>query len=199
VDCPTCGAASPAEDATCVCGHEFQSIRFPATPDWEISLAWRQKVAAYWSISWPAEVVWFLVLSAVNSRYATPEEVAQHVGSINLSAYLSFFAIQSLLTHRLVRKNYRSFRIYVVHPNGQQSRRLSLRESLWVGLCLVVYQISFIVALILIVVASGNKLAPLIALEVWLRFFVAGPYGIALALRVRYPGFRLRASGFRYI
>jgi hypothetical protein len=136
----------------------------------------------------------------MTSQYAMPEEVTQHVGSINLVAFLSFFIMQILLVQRLVRKNYRSFRICVVHDDGQQSRTMSVRQTLLVGFCVVGFQVGFIMSLLLIAILSGATIGrAVLALEVWLRFFVAGPYSIALALRVRYPGFQLQASGLRYI
>jgi hypothetical protein len=204
MDCPTCGLANPPEALACNCGHRFQDDAFPNTEDWQIRLAWRQKMAAYWSIAWPAEIGWFLALAALTSRYATPEEVTQHVGSINLFAYLSFFAIQALLVRRLVRKNYRSFRIYVIFPDGSHARRFSPRQNSLVALWVLGFQVGFITALLLMTLVFRDQLPLQIlksasSIELWLRLFIAGPYSVALALRVRYPGFRLQASGFRYI
>lgn len=200
MDCPACGLVNSEEAAECKCGHRFEALAIANTEHWQPRLAWRQKMAAYWSIAWPAQLGWFLVLGALASRYATPDEVTRHVRSINLFAFLSFFAIQAPLVQRLVRKNYRSFRIYAVHPDGSQTRRLSLRENSLVVLCVLGFQASFILALLLIAAASGGESArAILTLEIWLRFLVAGPYSIAVGLRVRYPGFRLQASALRYI
>src|SRR5215470_18143765 len=47
---------------------------------------------------------------------------------IAVGGQLAFCGIQALLTPRLVRKNYRSFRVYVVRENGTKSRSLSIRD-----------------------------------------------------------------------
>src|SRR5260370_16315609 len=54
MDCPSCGLANPPEALKCDCGYDFSAGKAADFPGWEISIAWRQKVAAFWSISWPA-------------------------------------------------------------------------------------------------------------------------------------------------
>jgi hypothetical protein len=73
----------------------------------EITLAWTQKIAAFWSISWPAllgplgvGIFWTRAFSG-DAVYANPSLIA-------LAGYLAFFAFQSLLTRRLVQQPYRS-------------------------------------------------------------------------------------------
>ena len=51
-----------------------------------------------------------------------------------------------------------------------------------------------------VVSLSGGKMPPDIyrgisPLSIWVRFLLAGPYGIDLALRAHYPGFKLQGFG----
>lgn len=135
MDCPACGLANTSEASTSVCGHQFEAEKFPEEPDWHINLAWRQKVAAYWSISWPALAGWLALISFLTDRNSVGT-VVNHVAEIALAGNLAFLAIQALLTRRIVGKNYRSIRVYVIRQDGQRSRSLSFSEAtrvwLWI-------------------------------------------------------------------
>jgi hypothetical protein len=172
-------------------------------PGWEINLAWRQKVAAYWSISWPAWIGSFVVVILFTSGYSV-DLLQENFSIIAIGGNLTFFAIQALLTGRLVRKNYRSFRVYVVRDVGTQSRNLSIREAVSVWLWILGPQLALLLLVSLVVWFWGTKLPPdtvrgFSSMALWLRFLVVGPYAVDLALRVKYPAFRLQAHGFRYV
>jgi len=123
---------------------------------------------------------------------------------IALGGNLAFFAIQALLTRRLVRKNYRSFRLYVVRDDGSKSRNLSIWEAVSVWLWILWPQLALLLLMSVVVWFWGAKLPPdtvrgFSSMSLWIRFLVIGPYAVGLALRPKYPAFRLEAHGFRYV
>ncbi len=155
-------------------------------------------MAAYWSISWPALIVSVLLASMMTDINSVG---GRHFASV-ITGFFGFFGAQAVLAQRLIRKHYRSFRIYVIRDDGQQGHKLSWREIGLVSLCIVGFQLAFIVLWLVVVYASDlapERMSAASTLELWFRFFVSGPYAIGLALRIRYPGFRLQTSGFRYI
>ena len=70
MDCPSCGLANPPEALKCDCGYDFSAGKAAAFPGWEISIAWRQKVAAFWSISWPAWIGSMGLVIGLTSGYS---------------------------------------------------------------------------------------------------------------------------------
>lgn len=203
MDCPTCGLANPPEVLRCDCGYDFKATEPSESPGWQIDLVWSQKVAAYWSISWPALIASFTMAFFVTSRYAG-DDLADHLPVITIGGNVAFFGIQAALTRRLVRKNYRSFRVGVLRDDGQRSRRLSVREASLVWLWILGPQLALLLTASIIVWWFGDKLPPetirsISSLSLWLRFLVVGPYAVDLALRAKYPGFRLQAYGYRYV
>jgi hypothetical protein len=139
----------------------------------------------------------------LTSEYSV-ELLQDNFSVIALGGNLAFFAIQALLTRRLVRKNYRSFRVYVVRDDGTKSRNLSIREAVSVWLWILGPQFALLLLVSVVVWFCGAKL-PLdtvrgfSSMSLWLRFLVIGPYAAGLALRPKYPTFRLEAHGFRYV
>jgi hypothetical protein len=203
MNCPTCGLANPPEALLCDCGYDFSASKPDDFPGWQISLAWGQKVAAFWSISWPALIGSFVVAILLTRGYSV-ELLRNKSSIIALGGNLAFFGIQALLTHRLARKNYRSFRVYVVRADGKQDRKLSLRETTSVWFWIFGPQLAFLLIASLVVWFWGPKLPSetvreFSSMSLWLRFLVVGPYAVGLALRVKYPTFRLQAYGIRYI
>jgi hypothetical protein len=94
--------------------------------------------------------------------------------------------------------------VYVFRDDGQRSGGLSIREAAFVWLWILGPQLALALSASLFVSWYGDKLAPqtvrgITSLALWLRFLAAGPYGVGLAVRARYSGFRLEAYGFRYI
>ena len=122
---------------------------------------------------------------------------------IALRGNLSFSAIQALLARRLVRKNYRSFCLYVVRDDGSKSRDLSMREAVSVWLWILWPQFAFLLLVSVVVWFWGAQL-PLetvrgfLSMSLRIRFLVVGPYAVGLALRPQYAAFRLEAHGVRY-
>jgi hypothetical protein len=143
VECPTCGITNPPDALTCDCGYDFVARQPSEVPGWEIRLAWRQKLAAFWSISWPAVAVSF-VLSLLLLSHDSVDVARAHLTWIALAGNVSFFLVQAALTNRIVRKNYRSFRVVVLRNDGQQSRSLSARESMSVWLWVMGPQVALI-------------------------------------------------------
>jgi hypothetical protein len=194
MECPTCGLASPPGSFTCDCGYDFISAQPSDTPGWPINTTWSQRLAASWSIFWPAipALILMAYLVPINDRIA-----------FSLGITLAFLTIQALLTHRLVRKKYRSFRIYVVRDDGQKGRKLLMRGAGLVSLWILSPQVAVYLIVSVLGWLLSSKLPPetirsISSLSLWLRIFWAGPYGIDLALRAKYPGFRLQAYGQRY-
>ena len=172
-------------------------------PDWDINLAWRQKVAAYWSISWPAWVASFTFMVLVTRRYSV-DALADHFSLIAVAGNLAFFGIQAVLTHRLVRKNYRSFRVDVIPEDCRRSSVLSMRDAGLVWLSILGPQLALLLISSLVVWRYRGSLPPetvggISSLSLGLRFLAVGPYSVGLAVQVKYPGFRLQAREHAHI
>ena len=134
-------------------------------------------------------------------QYYSSTDLTVHSYAIFLLDSTVFFCFQAALTPRLVRKKYRSFRIYVVRVGGARSRRLTLRETVLVARCIWAPQVAFYFAFGLIGMFV-RKLGPEAAnsingLGIWLRFLAIGPFAIWFAVRAKYPGFRLQGCGLR--
>lgn|SRR5271165_1286207 len=203
MDCPRCGLLTSPEVLRCDCGYNLAPDRIGYVPEWQIDLAWRQKVAAFWAISWPA-YIGNLVLVMLLMNGSPVDRLPPHAGLISFTGQLAFFGIQALLTIRLVRKNYRTFRVMVIRDDGSQSRSLSMKEigRVWTRILWPQLALALSLTLLLILVNANSEADAarrLGTLQDWLRFLVAGPYGVKTALRGRYPGFRLQAYGYRYI
>jgi len=171
-------------------------------PGWHISLAWRQKLAAYWSISWPALIASYSLVILLTSLYSVGQ-LAGHFFAIGVVGNAAFFAAQAISTQRLVRKNYRSFRVEVRREDGQRVRRLSIREAGLVWLWILGPQLALLLITSIIVwwydTLPAQTVQSISSLSLWLRFLLVGPYAVDLAVRAKYPGFQLEAYGYRYI
>lgn len=204
MDCPTCGLANPPGTSSCDCGYDFTASKPADFPGWPIiSLAWRQKVAAYWSISWPAWIGSLALVLVSTSSY--PVNVLEgNLSLVALAGNLAFFGIQAILCHRLVRKNYRSFRVYVIREDGTKGRSLSMVEGAVIWLWIFTPQLAFLV-LASLLIRFGQRQLPLetvrglASLSLWLRFLAVGPYAVGLAMHRKHHGFMLQAYGLRYV
>lgn len=132
------------------------------------------------------------------------DQVQNNLSSLALGSNLLFFVTQALLTGRLVRKNYRSFRVYVVRHDGEKSRTLSMREIVSVWLWIFWPQCAFVLITSVIILFWDESLAAdtVRGLSSWsllIRHLVVGPYAVGFALRAQYKAFRLEAHGFRYV
>lgn len=90
MDCPSCGLANPPEALNCDCGYDFSAGKAADFPGWEISLAWRQKVAAFWSISWPAWIGSMGLVILLTSGYSI-DLLQDNFSVIALGGNLAFF------------------------------------------------------------------------------------------------------------
>ena len=127
----------------------------------------------------------------------------EHLSAISTEGNLAFFGMQAILTRRLVRKHYRSFRVYVVREGGERTRRLSIRETASVWLRISMPQLVYLFVWFVIDWLGGRTKIPrdtlraIAEISVWLRILFVGPYGVDLAVRAKYPTFRLQPYGLR--
>ena len=168
--------------------------------DWQINLAWRQQVVAFWSISWPAWLASFIPVTLLTNG-SSAEQIEADRGLTFLVAQFTFFAFQSILTRRLVRKRYRSFRVEMIRDSDQHSGRFTTREAWLVWLRILWPQLLSLVLCSLIVWRSGNQPPERSFGSLWVlvNFFVAGPIGVGAAMRASYSGFKLQGYGWRFI
>ena len=173
----------------------------PTRRDGESIWAWRQKVAAYWSITWPA---W--IGAAVLAFFITAfsRNLRSSIVVMSVVENVFFFSIQAILTGRLVRKTYQSFRIYVVREDGNREQRFSASEAISVWLWIFWPQLAFYLLMSTVGWLMGHSLTAdplrrISTVALWGRFLVVGPYALDLALRVKHAGFRLETCGFRYV
>lgn len=202
MDCPTCGLVNPPGAVKCDCGYDFDKSEPSATPGWMITLRWSQKIAAYWAISWPALVAAFIAVIGIGPGKPS----AGPTGSESWAAFVgfvAFFGTQALITRRLIRKKFRTFRVYVIRSSGQAGGSLSMLESFRVWLWIFGPQLALLAGYTVFTQFYGSKLPPellrgLTSAAIWLRFLVVGPYAIGPTLGVRHKGFRLQAYAYRH-
>ena len=187
--CPNCGLLNSPEALQCSCGHALESTNTTET-GWPIRLKWSQSVAAYWSIAWPAYVLgaaaWFTLAKL-------PRDAR------DFFPFFVFFGGQAFTIKRLVRKNYRSFSVYVLRDDGEQNRNLSFSEAARIWVWILCPQLAvFLIALLafLLLRLSSESTNSIWGIDGPLRYLVVGPYGVRLALRGQYRRFKLQAVGF---
>jgi hypothetical protein len=200
MDCPSCALVNPPQALKCDCGYDFGAGKPAEFPGWETSLVWGQKVAAFWSISWPGLLGSIAFVTMVVGGFSV--RLQDNLSTISIGGQLAFYAIQALLTRRLVQNDYRSFRIYVVRDDGSKSRNLSIPEAVLIWLWILWPQVALQLFFSTLLWLLGAKLpsesvGSLSTMAQWLRFLVIGPYAVGLAIRQTYPAFRLSAHGFR--
>jgi hypothetical protein len=199
--CPACGLINLPGALTCDCGYGFAAGKPVEFPGAEISVDWGQKIAAFWAISWPA---WIAVMAAtfLFNGFTSQNLLQTHRTAMTWGVKAAFFVFQAFFTRRLVRKNYRSFRVYVVTPDGTQVRRLSFRQAISVLLWIVAPQAAVMVSMSVVFGFWGAQLSEEVRQQInsiflWLQFLLIGPYGVGLALSARYRGFRLQPRSVR--
>jgi hypothetical protein len=167
-----------------------------------IQLAWRQKVAAFWSIYWPGGMVSLFVFIAIASIFPLDRLESE---AIRLSTSTTLLAViaQGLFVRRLVKKRYGTFRIEVFREGVLSAPALSLSEVSQFSLRVIGPQIAILVlqsmALLFVADPHGSSARAISSFGYLFRFFVVGPYAISFALRGDYSGLRLQAFGQRYI
>ncbi len=69
----------------------------------------------------------FALLAAI---VISPAAAADNIAVLTVAGSAVYFAIQAVFSRRLVTKNYRSFRLYMIRDHEYPSRNLSMREAL---------------------------------------------------------------------
>jgi hypothetical protein len=120
------------------------------------------------------------------------------LSAASTTAFLVYFGVQALLTRRLFRKKFRTFRLAVLRDDGSETSEPSWSEAYRVWLWIFGPQLALSLALSVLLRFYGDRLDPdtlrsLSSLSMWLRFLVVGPFAIHLAVSARYNGFRLQA------
>jgi hypothetical protein len=175
-----------------------------ATQHWPvITLAWRQRVAAFWLLAWPSWLGSFVLVAVVSSGWSVAD-LRLRVGVLSGLANAFFLIGEGLLVRRMVRKQYRSFRLAVVREAGPDNSTLSPREAIHVWLKVIWPQIAFLVVIWILLFWSGANMdekttRAISTLSLWGRILVVGPFGIFCAVPAQYPGFRLEACGQRFV
>ncbi|MGC4050484.1 MAG: hypothetical protein QM757_13995 [Paludibaculum sp.] len=124
------------------------------------------------------------------------------LSAASATAFLAYFGAQALLTRRLFRKKFRTFRLAVVRDDGSRTSEPSWSEAYLVWLWIFGPQLALTLALSVLLRFYGHRLAPellrsLNSISMWLRFLVIGPYAIHLALGARYNGFKVQAFSYK--
>jgi hypothetical protein len=166
-----------------------------------INLMWSQELAASWSIMWPCWVV-SLFFVAVIPGLVLNITLLQHLvkdrAVLALSANLIVVVGHGVFSFRLVRKNYRSFWIGVLHEGEPLKRGFSFLEQARVSLQILWLHVAYLVPASFFfmwitdrvpveTVQSLNSLGQLV------RILVVGPAAIRWAIYANYSGFRLQA------
>jgi hypothetical protein len=87
----------------------------------EAHLTWKQRIAAYWAISWPAFAFSFLLIAFLPRDMSLSQLKAHPTASAVISQVI-FFGAQALLVHRLPRKKFQTFRLEKVKDDGREAR-----------------------------------------------------------------------------
>jgi hypothetical protein len=174
------------------------------TQSWPtISLAWRQRLAAFWLLAWPSWLISFALLMALTLGW-TVVGLRTHAEILGWVTALSFLLCQGTLVRRMVRKRYRSFRLEVVRKDASETATLTTADAAHIWLKIVWPQVVFLVAVWLTQLWLGSRLSAdttraISTLSLWGRILVVGPFGIYCAVSAEYPTFRLEAIGQRFV
>jgi hypothetical protein len=165
--------------------------------DEPINLTWSQELAASWSILWPCWVASFLLVGLIPSD-RTQYLLRQNPGILPLIANLVVLFGQGILTFRLVRKQYRSFWIGVLHEGEPLKRRLALREQGRVSLQILLPHTAFLISASLLLYWVTHRISTETAQSLnsfvqLFRILVVGPAAIRWAMYANYGGFHLQA------
>ena len=87
MDCPTCGFANPSEAPQCDCGYDLSAGEPADFPGWEIGIVCLQKVAAFWSLSWPAWIESIELVILLTSGYSVdlPQDSMNEAAGVRAS------------------------------------------------------------------------------------------------------------------
>ena len=162
-----------------------------------IELSWGQKLAAFWTIAWPAQLGGFLFTMTATVVW-TAVAARTDLMWLGVATVLVYLAGLGVFVRRLVRKRYRTFRIVVERPDGTTDLDLSMREALEVALPIIALQAIFTIGVWVVSYLLGHSMDARTLqstqwLAVWARILIVGPYSVRLAIAFRYQGFRLKA------
>jgi len=168
----------------------------------KISLAWRQRLAAFWLLVWPSWLISFALLMVLTLGW-TVVGLRTHGEFLGWASALSFLLCQGILVRRMVRKRYRSFRLEVVRKDASGTATLTTAEVARIWLKIVWPQVVFLVAIWLVQLSLGSRLSAdtiraISTISLWGRILVVGPFGVYCAVAAEYPTFRLEAIGERF-
>jgi len=114
-----------------------------------INLTWSQELAASWSIMWPCWVASLLLVALIPSLVLNDTALKYLLRDTAVLVLIGNFIIlvaQCVLAFRLVRKNYRSFWIGVLHEGEPLKRGFTLTEQARVSLQILWLHVAFLVA-----------------------------------------------------
>jgi hypothetical protein len=173
----------------------------PEIEGWpKIDLAWRQKMAAFWSVYWPSGMVSLAIILGITLPFSSVGLLrAEAAPALNWAGSLIALFGQGFFVRRLIRKRYRTFRIEVLRAAVLSSPALSTGESAQVALKIIWPQVATLALQFLAMLSLTGSARAIGSFLFLARFFVVGPYAIAFALGSDYPGFRLQSFGQRYI
>lgn len=162
-----------------------------ASPTWPaIRLSWRQSFAAFWCVAWPS------LLMGISIIAIWPND---NVQAASISANAVSLSAQALFVPRLVRKQFRLFRIEVVREDHSPGDRLSFFEIASVSIHLLWPQLAFFVAINSLASLLDRTGSGLGSIMFWITLFLIGPLAIKLAVQAQYSRFKLQPFGIRYI
>jgi hypothetical protein len=124
------------------------------------------------------------------------EYFLRHLRVLFVTGNVIILLVQAVLTFRLVRKNYRSFCIVVVHEGEPSKRRFLPSEHLRVALQISWPYVAVVFAaylFFLFVPISGETARSLNSFGLLFRVLVVGPAAIRWAMYLNYRGFGLQA------
>jgi hypothetical protein len=168
-----------------------------------ITLAWRQRVAAFWLLAWPSWLISFVLLMVLTTGW-TALGPRTHAEVLAWASALSFLLCQGIFVPRMLRKRYRSFRLEIVRKSGSGTPTLTTAEVARVWLRIVWPQVAFLVAVWFLQFSladhlNADTIRVIPTLSLWGRILVVGPFGIYSAVPADYPEFRLEALGQRFV
>jgi len=184
MNCPQCGHSLLFGTTTCPCGYQRDAGEGSA-----IDLSYAEALRAFWRVYWPVQLfaiagyVPFLLWIRVAGRYFILRSSALPVEGLVLVQFVLSGVGLFLFVPRIASQPYQRFSIQVIDPDGNPTRKLSLRHRahLWFFLWwrqLLAGVLAAVLAAPLNVLLSLIGLRVLLGLNVglwvshWLRFLL---------------------------
>jgi hypothetical protein len=159
-----------------------------------IRLSYRQRNSAFYSISWPAAIGVFVLYTLWESVFNLEHDSV----AFWLTGQIVFYSLQAAFTRRLFVKKYQTFLIQAIRENESLPTKLTFRESLNVWWWIFAPQLALVLLVNTFFFFFESKIPPdtigsISTLATQLRFLFLGPFGIGIAMKMPYRGFRLEA------